>query len=274
MRTQWAGQLALAKLARRNCRMAEAMPRPSRAGRRLAEPGLDLPPGFSLVTLREAGDAHAHAQVIAEKSGAGTLVWVRRFDLIEFAVVLEPEEPLSQSRLVFYAAMNALADALAFHCPPERPLSFAWPDTILFDGGVLGGGRLAWPAGAGEADAPAWLVFGAMLRAAAVGAGEPGSWAQGVAMDEAGFDHVAAGDLIVSFAQHLMLNLDGWAPDRAPVEARRFVQRLPARAGLAHAIAVNGDLQVKQPGSTGCCDFRAALAVPSWLDADRGEPWL
>ena len=44
--------------------------------------------------LREVGDALAHATAIAAEEGAGTLVYVGRFDLAEFAVVLEPDEPL------------------------------------------------------------------------------------------------------------------------------------------------------------------------------------
>ena len=55
-----------------------------------------LPPGFSLVTLRESGDAFAHACAIAAEAGAATLVWVRRFDTVEFAVVLEPDAPLAR----------------------------------------------------------------------------------------------------------------------------------------------------------------------------------
>ena len=94
-------------------------------------PALDLPPPYSLVTLRETGDAFAHACRIANEAGAGTLVWVRRFDLAEFAVVLEPEEPLRSARRAFYCGMNALADAVAAYCPPERELTFAWPDTLL-----------------------------------------------------------------------------------------------------------------------------------------------
>ena len=58
------------------------------------EHSLDLPPPFRGVTLREVGDAFAHAQSVAADQGAGTLVHVGRFDLCEFAVVLEPEEPL------------------------------------------------------------------------------------------------------------------------------------------------------------------------------------
>src|SRR4029453_16896093 len=55
---------------------------------------IDLPPPYSLVRLREGGEAFAHALSIAPESGAGTLVYVGRFDLAEFRVVLEPTEPL------------------------------------------------------------------------------------------------------------------------------------------------------------------------------------
>jgi hypothetical protein len=85
-----------------------------------SRPALDLPPPFRLVTLREVGDAFAHATRVAAEEGAGTLVYVGRFDLAEFAVVLEPEEPLKTARRALYAALTALADALAVHAPPER----------------------------------------------------------------------------------------------------------------------------------------------------------
>src|SRR5262245_46301879 len=91
---------------------------------------LDLPPPFQLVTLREVGDAFAYAQAIAPEHGAGTLAHVGRFDLSEFAVVLEPEEPLASARRVFYAGMVALRDALLAHAPPERPVTVSWPDAI------------------------------------------------------------------------------------------------------------------------------------------------
>ena len=62
---------------------------------------IDLPPPYTLVRLRESGEAFAHALDIAEESGAGTLVYVGRFDLVEFAVVLEPTEPLRTARRAF-----------------------------------------------------------------------------------------------------------------------------------------------------------------------------
>src|ERR1043165_4793682 len=121
---------------------------------RALAPKLELPPPFTLVTLREVGDAFAHAVKLAPEQGAGTLVYVGRFDLAEFAVVLEPDEPLRTARRAFYAGCVALADALAVFAPPEKPIEFACPDAIHVDRGLVGGVRLAWPQGADE-DAPA-----------------------------------------------------------------------------------------------------------------------
>ena len=126
---------------------------------------LDLPPGYEAIALREVGDAFVHAREIAAERGAGTLVWVRRFDRIEFAVVLEPDEALAGARRVLYAVLNATADALGAYAPPEKPVAFEWPATLRLDGGILGGAQLAWPEGTPEDAVPAWLVAGVTLRA-------------------------------------------------------------------------------------------------------------
>src|SRR5262249_34972530 len=131
-----------------------------------AEP-IDLPPPFMLVRLREGRDAFTHATDIAEESGAGTLTYVGRFDLAEFAVVLEPGEPLRTTRCAFYAAMVALTDALRAYAPPNKEVAIDWPDAIRVDGGLVGGGRLGWPPSAKEDEPPRWLVFGAMVRTVA-----------------------------------------------------------------------------------------------------------
>ena len=86
-------------------------------------------------------------QSIAAEHGAGTLVYVGRFDLAEFAVVLEPDEPLRIARRAFYAGMAALADALIAHAQPETAITIDWPDSISVNHGLVGGGRLAWPNG-------------------------------------------------------------------------------------------------------------------------------
>lgn len=235
-----------------------------------ADRRLDLPPPYTLKVLRESGDAFAHAQAIAADAGAGTLVWAGRYDVAEFAVVLEPEEPLRLARPVFYACMNALADTLAALAPPEKPMSFDWPDALRLDHGVAGGGQLAWPEGMGEEDTPSWLVFGAMLRVSAPVDREPGEWKRGVALDEEGFFGVGAADVIEGFSRNLMFALHNWAELGPAREFSRWLERYPGRKASLAALDGNGDLTEL----TTSRDFIEALRAPSWLDPERGEPWL
>jgi biotin-(acetyl-CoA carboxylase) ligase len=237
-------------------------------------PALDLPPLFRLVSLREVGDAFAHAQAIAATEGAGTLVWVGRFDLVEFALVLEPDEPLRSARRALYAGMAALADALAVHAPPEKPIAFDWPDAIRVDRGLVGGGRLGWPTGAAEQEPPPWLVFGATIRTVSMGESEAGLRPLAAALEEEGFDELGSGRLVESFARHFMVAVDAWQQDGFAAVARDYLARLPAEPGVRRQIDENGDLLARRVGKAEAQRRRLlpALATPSWLDPATGGP--
>jgi hypothetical protein len=235
---------------------------------------LDLPPPFQLVSLREVGDAFAHAQAIASERGAGTLVHVGRFDLSEFAVVLEPDEPLASARRAFYAGMVGLRDALVAHAPPERPIAIVWPDAIHVDGGLVGGGRLAWPPDTAEAAVPDWLVFGATIRLVSLGKEEAGLQPIATALAEEGFGDLASGRLVQSFARHLMLALDAWRTGEFATVMRQYIESLQMEKGATPSLSAEGDLLVRWRGQAQP-DRRAlapALAVPSWLDPTSGGP--
>jgi hypothetical protein len=235
---------------------------------------LDLPPPFHLVTLREVGDAFAHAQAIAPEQGAGTLVHVGRFDLSEFAVVLEPEEPLASARRVFYAGMVALRDALLAHAPPERPIAVGWPGAVYVDGGLIGGARLAWPAGAADAEVPDWLVFGATIRLVALGKEEAGLRPLVTALGEEGFDDLGSGRLVESFARHFMVALDAWRTGEVAAITRQYLDGLQVEKGATASLGSEGDLLVRWRGQQGPDrhELVAALAAPSWLDPASGGP--
>jgi biotin-(acetyl-CoA carboxylase) ligase len=237
---------------------------------------LDLPPGYTLVALRELGDAFAHGCDIAGEAGAGTLVWVRRYDLVEFAVVLEPDEPLVSARRAFYAGMNAVADAIAAHCPPEREVKFVWPDAILFDEGLLGGARLGWPKDCAEDEIPAWLVFGVILRAADMAHVEELQAAPGVALLSEGFELIDTDAIIESFSRHLMTAFDCWKERGFEVIARDYLARLPVRkAGERRGIDGNGDLLFRMPADKGPSErigLVDALARAAWYDPQSRGP--
>lgn len=234
---------------------------------------LDLPPPFQLVMLREAGDAFAHARAHATELGAGALVLVGRFDLAEFAVVLEPEEPLASARRVFYVGMIALADTLAAKAPPEKPIWIEWPDAVYVDGGLIGGGRLGCPEHTDEHATPDWLVFGVTVRTALMR--EPGPDLCATALAEEGYSDVDAGHFAEGFARHLMVALDRWQEAGFAPVARDYVARLARRGETMGEINEVGDLEVQDAGKLVERRWlRQALEHPSWLDPQTGEPRL
>lgn len=239
--------------------------------------GLDLPPGYTLVSLRERGDGFAHARAIASDAGAGTFVHVRRYDLVEFAVVLEPEEKLASARRAFFAGMHAIADSIAAHCPPERDVAFGWPDAVLFDGGLVGGGRLGWPDGCAEDAVPDWLVFGCMLRAVDLSHVEAGAHPGATSLVAEGFELVDVDSIAESFARHLMTAFDLWGERGFRAVGEQFLERLPkGKAGERRIIDANGDLLVTAPMAKSAerLALLPALMEPTWLDVRHGLPRL
>ncbi|MBV9347382.1 MAG: hypothetical protein JO245_05335 [Pseudolabrys sp.] len=243
------------------------------AAQKARDSGLSLPPPYTLITLREVGDAFGHAIEVAPKAGAGTLVYVGRFDLAEFAVVLEPDEPLRTARRVFYAGMAAIADALAANAPPDIPLEIVWPDAIHVNGGLVGGGRLAWPRTAKEDETPQWLVFGAMIRTVSM-LGEGGLTPLVTALEQEGFEDFGSRELVESFARHFMSANDAWNEKGFGEVAKSYLPRMTPEKGARRDIDENGDLTIRRMGKMGVerKSLVAALAEPSWLDPKTKGP--
>ena len=238
------------------------------------ESEMALPPPFVAVRLRELGDAFAHAITIAGEQGAGTLVYVGRFDLAEFAVVLEPDEPLCQARRALYAGMVGLAGALAAHAQPETSIAIDWPDAILVNGGLVGGGRLAWPKGIKEDETPPWLVFGGMVRTVSMTGIEPGLNPLVTALEEEGFTDVLSTQLVESFARNFMLTIDAWQEGGFAAVAKNYLARLPVEQGLRRDLDDNGDLLLRRMGEVEV-ERRALLtrvAQPAWFDPQSKGP--
>jgi biotin-(acetyl-CoA carboxylase) ligase len=251
------------------------MPLQSRTGSGISlQPELTLPPPFTPVRLREMGDAFAHANALASEQGAGTLVHVGRFDLAEFALVLEPEEPLRTARRALYAGMVALVDALGADAQPETAIDIHWPDAILVNGGLVGGGRISWPQDTGEDDVPPWLVFGAMIRTSSMGSAEPGSNPLVTALDEEGFTDTMTNHLVESFARNFMVAVDAWQESGFSAVAKRYIERLPREQGLRREIDDNGDLLLRRMASTDVerNALLPQLREPAWYDSINKEP--
>jgi biotin-(acetyl-CoA carboxylase) ligase len=240
-------------------------------------PKIELPPPFRLVTLREAGDAVAHACKHAAELGAGTLVFVGRFDVAEFAVIFEPDEPHGSSWRVLYAGMVALVRAMASIAPPHKPIVIDWPDAIRVDGGLVGGARLVSLEDADRATPPPWLVFGAVIRLASIPDKKTAvptlAAREETALEDEGFDETDANKLVEAFARHLMRVIDRWLDDGFTAVAGEYLSYLAPENGVRREIGDGGDLLVQRPGGRAQRHgLRQRLARPSWLGSQDGEP--
>jgi biotin-(acetyl-CoA carboxylase) ligase len=247
------------------------MPPVTQAG---VAPELALPPPYQAVRLREFGDAFTHAATLAPQRGAGTLVYVGRFDVAEFAVVLEPTDALVRARRVFYAGIGALADAIGAAAPPETAIHIKWPDALYVNWGLVGGGRLAWPKSTDEAKVPAWLVFGATIRTAWNKRIDPGLTPELTALDEEGFAEITSKQIVESFARNFMQALDVWQESGFATAVRPYLERLARENHQSCEIDENGDLMV-QPASDAATERQALLPrlkAPAWLDLAYKEP--
>lgn len=239
------------------------------------DPYLTLPPAFTGRVVPMPDDAFAHALRIAGPDTTGTLVLVGRDDLIDLAVVLAPEEPLSSARRAFFAGMVALAEAIGAQAPPELPVVIAWPDTLLFNGARLGGGRLGWPADCAEDAVPEWLVFSGTLIASKGDAGDPGLTPDSTSLNEEGFAADGHAEIVESFARNLMKAFEVWEHDGFRVLAERYLAHVPLGADEEHQrIEANGDGLVAMADTVRRLEFLPALRTVAWLDPATGKPRL
>lgn len=229
-----------------------------------------LPPAFDVRVLPTPADAFTDAVRLARCEGseaAGTLILVARADVLDLAVVLAPEEPLVSARRAFLAGMVALADAVGAHGPPEMPLTFRWPDTLVFDGARLGGGRLAAPEACAEDAVPEWLVFSGMLILSKAAAGDPGLTPDSTALDEEGFPAGIAVPLVESFARNLIRAFDGWAEAGFGELAGRYLAHLQVPQGVTARIDARGDVILNDVERW---PLAPLLAEPAWRDPKTG----
>lgn len=247
---------------------------------------LRLPPAFVHHPAGQ-GDLMAQAVALAPDHGAGTfLTQVRNAgprQILGMAVVLEPDLPLGQARLAFLLAMVALADAMAAHCPPERPVRLTWPDEILFDKARIGGARLAHAPVAGDGGVPDrvsdrgpdrgpdWVVFCAEILLDRPGLAEPGQHPQSTSLHEEGFDPPAR--LVETFASYLMLYADRWVHDGPDSVTNRYLMRIdpPLLKGVRR---IDGDrlVEITPSGGRRFAPLSEALRDAAWRDA--GGPRL
>jgi hypothetical protein len=229
---------------------------------------LVLPPAFSQAGAQPGEDAFTAACRMADGAGPGAFVVAERDDLIDFAVVLEPDEPLASARRALFAGMLALAEAVGGTGPSEMPVTIKWPDTLLYDGVRLGGGRLGWPADCADGRQPDWLVFGAMLIASKAHAGDPGLTPGSTSLEEESFAPGSRELILESFARNFMKAFEIWHEDGFDEVASRYLAYVTDGFDQVRRIEPDGDCILG--GTSERLALGPALRAVAWRDAATG----
>jgi BirA family transcriptional regulator, biotin operon repressor / biotin---[acetyl-CoA-carboxylase] ligase len=237
-----------------------------------------MPPLFRALAVTPDMDPFERGlQVAAEGAEAGTVLWSIGQERCQAAVVLAPEHPLEDSLPIVLVTMLGLGDALGALLPPVVALTFAWPDRIEINGGLVGGVRLASARIEKPSDVPDWLVVGYGLAAHGRSDGaEPGQRPGHTTLTDEGCE-VACIDLVEHFSRHFLSWINRWQEDGVAPVRQAWLSRA---AGLSSTIEVGSGPQKKQGIFTGLTDtgsirlmrngitqtvsLEEAMKAPSW----------
>ncbi len=236
-----------------------------------------LPPLFRPLPVPPEIDPFERAlQIAADGAEAGTVLWSSAVDRCCAAVVLAPEYSLEDSLPVVLVAMLGLGDALGALLPPVVALTFAWPDRIEVNGGVVGGVRLASARTERPSDIPDWIVVGYGLASQSVQQGEPGDRPGHTTFADEGCE-VACIDIVEHFGRHFLSWINRWQEDGVGPVRQAWLSRA---SGLSSSIEVGAGAQKKQGIFTGLTDtgsirlmrngitqtvsMEEAMKAPSW----------
>ena len=175
---------------------------------------IEFPP--LLTGLAVAGDPFQVACVAATKAEPGTVFYSPDEQVMQAAVLLAPEVPLSEAVGVAFAIALGLNDALGALAPPEVGVHLEWPDRLRVNGARCGRLRLAAPTADPQAE-PDWLVVGVEVRVLPRDGAEPGEQADQTCLYEEGCGEITSAMLVETWARHMMNWLhifltDGFAP--------------------------------------------------------------
>lgn len=227
-----------------------------------------FPPAFDAVAVGRSDAFRSALEAAQGGAGAGTLVFAQHPDFFDVAVVFEPEMVLRQSWPAALVTMLAISNALGALGPDNIPVNFTWPDRVEVNGGLVGGVRVAAAPGTGEDAVPAWLVAGVTLRMRypeTVDA--PGRQPDRTALHEEGFGEVGAGELLESFAHHLLYWVHQWVEVGPEAVAVHWLSHLAPEAGGGARLGLDpatGDLLRQVSGTLEREALARALAAPSW----------
>jgi BirA family biotin operon repressor/biotin-[acetyl-CoA-carboxylase] ligase len=242
-------------------------------------PEPQLPPLFRLHAVRADEDPLPTARALAEaEAEPGTVVWSRRPDRLDCAIILSTEVPYPAAFTAAYVVLVAIGDAIGALAPPGVAVTYGWPDRLEINGALAGGLRMAADPAATPRAVPRWVLAGLTLAVASdPHIDSPGRDKDRTTLHEEGCGEIQVTGLMEAFVRHLLAWInrfeeDGLGPVVAVWRTRCGGSAATMRAhyksrvvsGQLVGVAADGALDIAVEGRTRRLGLAEALAAPTW----------
>ncbi|MGB7288156.1 MAG: biotin/lipoate--protein ligase family protein [Salaquimonas sp.] len=246
----------------------------------------DFPPlisGNSVSAGENPADV-AFEMARAGKAEAGDLFWSRDTHAASLAIILEPESKAEDALCMAPLAMVVVSDSIGAIGPPNLPITFDWPKTILANGAVVGGVEIRFPEQTKSADVPSFMVMSLHLNISwRTGAEssqtssdfEPGKSLMRTVLHEEGAGDLDRSIIIGSWARHFTAWIDTWEQDGFKsvhenwlfrADKRNEMMTVETQSGLEQGVLIGmdekGGLLLKQNGVTKLISLRDVWFEP------------
>lgn len=183
----------------------------------MSDPDPSFPPLLSGHLVHGKGDLLQKAKVGISQGlyGAGDVLWKKSYEVVDLAIVLEPDIPLEKAVQMIPLTMVACGDSLGALTPPQVGVSFKWPNMIKVNYGNVGLVRaMADMRAKSTGGAPDWLIIGLTIRLRHNSKKfEPGSNPDITALAEEGCPDLTCSKFIESFSRHFLTWINYWQDD-------------------------------------------------------------
>lgn len=174
-----------------------------------------FPPLLSGRAVHDGQSAFANACAAGVGGGAraGDVFWSKSQDVLDVAIVLEPECAEAEAQQMLFATMVAFGDSFGAIAPPEIGVHYQWPNGFRISGASIGRARIAIGT-SGDDGVPRWMVVGLEVRIRPYDTKiEPGHDLLKTTLWDEGAGELDATMLISSFSRHFLTWVNNWTED-------------------------------------------------------------
>ena len=172
------------------------------------------------------------------KFGAGDVLWVQDSNVLNYAIVLEPDVDRDRALEMVFTQMAALGDAIGALAPPEVAITHHWPNKILANGAFIGEVNAILSTEDDDDGNPRHMVIWTQIdvrpRSATL---DPGVNKQKTTLWDEGCGDLNALDVLTSAARHFTTWVHTWEEEGfQPV-----LVQIDGRMETEHPLELNGD---------------------------------